>query len=324
MCEIFPKNLFHRNPESQALARAGFLKGIIIICRPLVWLIYKIAKFLVRLFGISLSGTSAPITQEEIIDLIETGEEEGIIKTEEREMIHSIFEFGDLKVRDVMIPRVDMVALSAKSSFKEALDKIVKTGHSRLPVYGETRDDIVGLLYAKDLLGKLGQKDFEKFSIEKLYREIEFVPEEMPVSNLFKDLKRKKTHFAIVVDEYGGTAGIVTIEDVLEELVGEIEDEFDKSHKMHRFDGDTLLVKSKLPLRDLEELTNVEIPANGADTIGGLIFQKLGRIPSEGEEIVIGNLSFKIRSIEKKRIKEIQVRKIEMDGEEEILPEVME
>jgi len=320
ICEMFPKNYFHKNPESQALSRAGFLKALITISRPLVRLIYIMAKSIVRIFGISLSGTSSPITEEEIINLIETGEETGVIKTGERDMIHSIFEFGDLKVKDIMIPRVDMVALSIKSSLKDALDMIVKSGHSRLPVYGESKDDILGLLYAKDLLGKLGQKDFEKLPIEKLHRDVEYVTDEMLLSNLFNEMKRKKSHFAIVVDEYGGTAGIVTIEDVLEELVGEIEDEFDKSHKLHIYDGDKWIVKSKLNLHDLETLTDVALPENGADTVGGLIFQKLGRIPSEGEEIEIGKLTFRIRSVEKKRIKEIEVRKTEPEKPEE-LPE---
>ena len=324
MCEIFPKNLFHRNPETQALARAYFLNAIITLTKPPAKLIYGISKLVVRAFGISLSGSSAPITEDEIIDLIETGEETGVIKTGERDMIHSIFEFGDLKVKDIMIPRVDMVALSIKSSLKDALDMIVKSGHSRLPVYGESKDDVLGLLYAKDLLGKLGQKDFEKLSLEKLHRDVEYVTDEMLLSNLFNEMKRKKAHFAIVVDEYGGTAGIVTIEDVLEELVGEIEDEFDKSHKLHIYDGDKWIVKSKLNLHDLETLTDVALPENGADTVGGLIFQKLGRIPSEGEEIEIGKLTFRIRSVEKKRIKEIEVRKTEPENLEEPFEETYE
>ena len=313
VCENLPKNLFHRDAENQALSRAGFLKATIVVTKPLLWLVYNVSSLILRFFGITLKNAAAPVTEEEIIDLIETGKEEGLIQEQEREMIHSIFEFGDLKVKDVMIPRVDMHALNIKTPLSEALRMIVDTGHSRLPVYGKTRDDVLGLLYAKDVLSKLGQKDYEKITLEKLYRDIEFVPEEMLLSNLFNQMKLKKTHLAVVVDEYGGTAGIVTIEDVLEELVGEIEDEYDKNRLLSRGSGDTWVVDGKLNLHDLEDLTEVEIPSDAADTVGGLILHKLGRMPVEGDEISVGNLLFKVISVKSRRVKEIEVRKSQLE-----------
>lgn len=308
-CEILPKNLFHQNPEYHALKRAGFLRFTIAISTPIVWLTYNLSKLLLRMVGITLSSSAAPITEEEIIDLIDTGEEEGVIQEHEREMIHSIFEFGDLRVRDVMIPRVDMNALKHSAKMSDALQMVVETGHSRIPVYGKDRDDIVGLIYAKDLLDKLSDANVNEMPLKDLIHEVEFVPEEMAVSKLFNDMKSKKNHFAIVADEYGGTAGLVTIEDVLEEIVGEIEDEFDKEEPMVREEKGVWIVEGKLNLHDLEDLVEVEFPENGADTVGGLIYLHLGRIPDEGNQIEMSGLIFKVLQVENQRITEIEIRK---------------
>ncbi len=308
-CEILPKNLFHQNPEYHALKRAGFLRFTIVISTPIVWLAYNLSKLLLRMVGITLSSSAAPITEEEIIDLIETGEEEGVIQEQEREMIHSIFEFGDLRVRDVMIPRVDMNALKHTANLSDALKMIVETGNSRIPVYGKDRDDIVGLIYAKDLLDRLGDKNVDEIPLKDLIQEVEFVPEEMALSKLFNDMKSKKNHFAIVADEYGGTAGLITIEDVLEEIVGDIEDEFDREEPLAREKEGVWIVEGKLNLHDLEDLVNVEFPENGADTVGGLIYLKLGRIPDEGNQIEMSGLLFKVLKVENQRITEIEIRK---------------
>jgi len=308
-CEILPKNLFHQNPEYHALKRAGFLKFTIVVSTPVVWLAYNLSKLLLRMVGITLSSSAAPISEEEIIDLIETGEEEGVIQEHEREMIHSIFEFGDLRVRDVMIPRVDMNALKHTAKMSDALKMVVETGHSRIPVYGKDRDNIVGLIYAKDLLDRLSDENVNEMPLNDLIREVEFVPEEMALSKLFNDMKRKKNHFAIVADEYGGTAGLVTIEDVLEEIVGEIEDEFDQEEPLAREEKGVWIVEGKLNLHDLEDLVDVEFPENGADTVGGLIYMQLGRIPDEGNQIEMSGLIFKIHKVENQRITEIEIRK---------------
>lgn len=308
-CEILPKNLFHQNPEHHALKRAAFLRFTIVVSAPVVWLAYNMSKLLLKVVGITLSSSAAPITEEEIIDLIETGEEEGVIQEYEREMIHSIFEFGDLRVRDVMIPRVDMNALKHTSKLSDALKMVVETGNSRIPVYGKNRDDIVGLIYAKDLLDKLVDKNVDELPLKDIVQEVEFVPEEMVVSKLFNNMKSKKNHFAIVVDEYGGTAGLVTIEDILEEIVGEIEDEFDLDDPVSQEEEGVWIVEGKLNLHDLSDLVEVEFPENGADTVGGLIYLKLGRIPDEGNQIEMSGLIFKIQKVENQRIAEIEIRK---------------
>ena len=308
-CEILPKNLFHQNPEYHALKRAAFLRFTIVVSTPVVWLTYNMSKLLLRMVGITLSSSAAPITEEEIIDLIETGEEEGVIQEYEREMIHSIFEFGDLRVRDVMIPRVDMNALKHTSKMSDALKMVVETGNSRIPVYGKDRDDIVGLIYAKDLLGKLVDENVDELPLKDIVQDVEFVPEEMAVSKLFNGMKIKKNHFAIVVDEYGGTAGLVTIEDILEEIVGEIEDEFDLDDPVPQEEDGVWIVEGKLNLHDLSDLVEVDFPENGADTVGGLIYLELGRIPDEGNQIELSGLIFKIQKVENQRIAEIEIRR---------------
>lgn len=308
-CEIHPKRLFYKNPEFYALNLAVFLKRAIIIFRPIVYITFNVSRSLLKLFGVRISTESSHITEEEIIDLIETGEEEGLIQEHEKEMIHSIFEFGDLKVKDIMVPRVDMHALNKDANVTEALRLIVERGHSRIPVYRRDRDDIIGIVYAKDLLGMLADEAFTKMRVEQIMREVEFVPEEMPLSNLFNEMKRKKTHFAIVADEYGGTAGLVTIEDVLEEIVGEIEDEFDVAKPLYHENKGVWIVNGKLNLHDLEDLLDMEFPENGADTVGGLIYMILGRIPDVGDLIEYNGATFKVLSVQNQRITEIEVRK---------------
>jgi putative hemolysin len=315
-CEVLPKNLFHKNPEYYALKYAGFLESIIKTLTPLVWFTFNISKNILKLFGVKISSASAPITEDEIIDLIETGEHEGLIQEQEKEMIHSIFEFGDLRVRDVMVPRVDMNALKDVTTMTDALKMIVETGHSRVPVYHGNRDNIIGLIYAKDLLEKLGAGDIEQFKLIDMVREVEFVPEEMLLSNLFGEMKRKKNHFAIVADEYGGTAGLVSIEDVLEEIVGEIEDEYDVEEPLYRKEQSAWIVDGKLNLHDLEDIIETEIPENGADTVGGLLYQHLGRIPNAGDTVNLNEVSFTVRTVDNQRISEVEIRIVQKTQKE--------
>ncbi len=313
-CEILPKNLFHRSPEQRVLSRAGFLRATIMISAPLVWLTENISRALLWIVGIRLSGAAPPITEEELLTLVESGEEGGVIRKKEREMIHSILEFGDLRVRDVMVPRVDMQALRRDCSVTEAMKRFVETGFSRLPVYGKNRDDIVGILLAKDMLGSLDQQDLEQRSIEPLVQEVEYVPEEMSLSVLFKEMKQKKVHIAIIADEYGGCAGLVTIEDVLEEIVGGIRDEFDKEAPLFLERDGAWVVNGKLNLHDLERMLDIELLEYDADTVGGLIFDKLERIPNAGESVELPHLIFTVKRVINQRIVEVEIRKTSTEG----------
>ncbi len=221
--------------------------------------------------------------------LVNVGEEEGLIEPDEREMIEGIFSFGDTVVREVMVPRVDIIALEQNASLQEALETVIAHGHSRIPVYAETIDNITGILYAKDLLPGLraGQAGM---SLVGLLRPPHFVPEAMKVDALLKDLQARKVHLAMVVDEYGGTAGLATIEDLLEEIVGDIQDEYDVEEPSVSFvhEGE-LLADARVLLHDLNDLTDLHLQSQESDRLGGLVFERLGRVPRVGDQVQLEN-----------------------------------
>ena len=287
--EAFPKALALRNPiqAAQLLARPMALLGWVLA--PLFSLISVALGPLMR----ALSGQNISklplVTEEELRLLVNVGEEEGLIEPDEREMIEGSFSFGDTVVREVMIPRVDIVALDATASLEETLELVVAHGHSRIPVYQETIDQITGILYAKDLLPWL-RADQAEGSIADLLRAPYFVPEMMKVDALLRDLQARKVHVAIVVDEYGGTAGLVTIEDLLEEIVGEIQDEYDVEEPSLRFVGEgELITDARVLLHDLNDVTGLHIESEESDRIGGLVYERLGRVPKVGDEVQIGD-----------------------------------
>ena len=287
--EALPKALAIRNPTGAAHLLASPMVFITRLIWPPINLLSRLTAPLIRL----LSGQPAPhlplVTEEELLLLVNVGEEEGLIEPDEREMIEGIFSFGDTIVREVMIPRVDIVALDVAASLDEALDTVITHGHSRIPVYEETIDRVVGILYAKDLLPSLraGRRDVQ---LAGLLRPPYFVPETMKVDALLKDLQTRKVHLAIVVDEYGGTAGLVTIEDLLEEIVGEIQDEYDAEEPAVQIvTAGHLIADARVPIDDLNDLTGLHLSSEASDRLGGLVFERLGRVPKVGDEVDLGN-----------------------------------
>ena len=293
--ELVPKTLALNFPERLALAVArpiGFLQGLL---SPIVWFVSRISALLVRLLG----GTEKPqggyLSTEELKLLVETGSEQGEIEEEEKEMIHGVIELGDKRVHEVMVPRIGIRAINVDDSLDEVLDMIVRAGHSRLPVFEESLDNIVGILYAKDLLPYLKGNGLAngEIDIRRLVRSPVYVPESKPVDDLLHEMQAAKRHIAIVVDEYGGTAGLVTMEDVVEEIVGEIQDEYDSEDPMvedistddelvFRLDGRV----SMDDLRDLFDLSDDdEADEDAYDTVGGFVVHRVGRIPLPGAEI---------------------------------------
>lgn len=312
--EMIPKTFAVNNPERVAL----------FVVRPVIWLttlfypvatvFIRIANFVVRLFG----GTIARrpfVTEEEIKMMVSVGAEEAAIEEEEKEMIHSIFEFGDTIVREVMVPRPDMVAVESRAKVTEVLDQIIKAGHSRIPVYQETIDNVVGLVYAKDLLIYLNRPKNGKAEavLKKLMRPAYFVPETKRVSELLKEMQQKKTHMAIVLDEYGGTAGLVTIEDLLEEIVGEIFDEYDLEEAMVEvLSADSYRIDGRAPMDEIRDLVGVDLPEFGGDTIGGFVYNLVGHIPVPGELVEYNSLTFEVEKVVGRRISKIIVVKKEI------------
>ena len=293
--ELVPKTLALNFPERLALGVAAPISFIQGLLRPIVWFVTRISAVLVRLLGGKEKPQGGYLSTEELKLLVETGSEQGGIEEEEKEMIHGVIELGDKVVHEVMVPRIGIRAINVDDSLDEVLEMIVRAGHSRLPVFEESLDNIVGILYAKDLLPylKASVGGNGAIDIRDIVRQPVYVPESKPVDDLLHEMQAAKRHIAIVVDEYGGTAGLVTMEDVVEEIVGEIQDEYDSEESSvedvstdemvaFRLDG----MVSMDDLRDLFDLSDEDEPDEEAyDTIGGFIIHRVGRIPLPGTEI---------------------------------------
>ncbi|MEM8533484.1 MAG: hemolysin family protein [Chloroflexota bacterium] len=287
--EAVPKTLATRFPSHTADMLARPMAWLTRLLWPLISFVDIVTRPLIRL----LVGPSAPrtplVTEEELLLLVNVGEEEGFIEPDEREMIEGIFSFGDTIVREVMCPRVDIVAVDIDASLDEALELIISDGHSRLPVFRETIDNVVGILHVKDLLPALRTEHHEK-KIASLMRPPHFVPETMKVAALLKDLQTRKTHMTVVVDEYGGTAGVVTIEDLLEEIVGDIQDEYDADEpSIEVVKEGELLADARISLDDINDVAELNLESTESDRLGGLVYELLGRVPTVGDEVQVSS-----------------------------------
>jgi putative hemolysin len=308
--EVIPRAYGITNAKAVALRATPFMSGLDVAIGPFVRVLIGVLRRTASALGIRWAVPY--LTAEDVIAVVEAGEEEGEIEEEEREMIHSILELGDTTVREVMVPRVDMIAVERKSPIRAVLAKITEKGHSRIPVYEERVDRIVGVVYAKDLLRRsLAEATDEP--VERVMREPFFVPEGKRVDDLLRDFQRAKVHLAIVVDEYGGTAGLITMEDVLEEIVGEIQDEYDREVDLFESTGpDTALVNAKIPIDDLNERFNINVPADRHDTLGGYLYDLIDRVPAEGEsyEDRESGLLFKVEKVDRQRIARVRIRRL--------------
>lgn len=267
-----------------------------------------------ELLGRFLSGRRR-ITEEEIQEIISAGEEEGLINPRENRMIRSILDLRDSVVREIMVPRTDMACIDSNDTIQEVLAKIIACGHSRLPVYEGTVDNIIGLLYAKDLLKYWGM-DVSSFDLRKILRAPYYIPETKNLEELLQEFRRKKVHMAIVIDEYGGTSGLVTIEDLLEQIVGDIQDEYDLEEErlLPQPDG-SAIVDARLPVEEMEEHFGIEVEREMFDTVGGLIFHLTGRIPRVGEEISMGDIQMTILDADERKIRRVRIERLKETGE---------
>ncbi len=307
--ELVPETIALQHSERLALWLARPLAVIAAVAMPVVRVVVWISSGLSRLFG-ALPQSSMPfVTEEEIKTLVDAGEEEGVIEEEEKAMIYSIFELGDTLVREVMVPRIDVVALEVTTPMLEAVDTIMKVGHSRIPIYQETIDNVVGVLYAKDLLPYLskGQTDVP---LRSIVRAAYFIPETKRAGDLLPDLQQRRIHMAVVMDEYGGMAGIVTIEDLLEEIVGEIQDEYDTEEPfVEMVNANEYLFDARVDLDDLNQLMNVALPTEDSDTLGGFIYTQLGRVPVVGDRLTFENLVLTVEEVAGRRIKKVRIER---------------
>lgn len=317
--ELVPKRLAMRNSEKIAFGTIGIIRTISIITAPFVKLLTASTNGVSKLFGIS--GTDEEtVTEEEIRMMVDVGEEKGSIKEEEKELINNVFEFNDKVVSEIMIHRKDIYAIDINSDIDNILKELDEYKYSRIPVYEENIDNIVGMLFIKDLLANVNKK--EKVKIAKIIREPYFVSENKPIDELFRDLQKNKHQLAIVLDEYGGTAGLVTMEDIIEELVGNIFDEYDEEEKeFEKIDDNTFLISGSVSIHDLRKILGVEIPEGEYDTLSGYLIELLGRIPSDDEKPVIETkrVTYKIEDYEEKRILWVKAcrNNVEEDAQEE-------
>ena len=300
--ELVPKRLAMRNSEKIAFGTIGIIRAISIITAPFVKLLTASTNGVSKLFGIS--GTDEEtVTEEEIRMMVDVGEEKGSIKEEEKELINNVFEFNDKVVSEIMIHRKDIYAIDINSDIDNILQELDEYKYSRIPVYEENIDNIVGMLFIKDLLANVSKK--EKVDISKIMREPYFVSENKQIDELFRDLQKNKHQLAIVLDEYGGTAGLVTMEDIIEELVGNIFDEYDDEEKeFEKIDDNTFMISGSVSIHELRKILGVEIPEGEYDTLSGYLIELLGRIPSDDEKPVIETkrVTYKIEDYEEKRI----------------------
>ncbi|MCR4441375.1 MAG: hemolysin family protein [Peptococcaceae bacterium] len=309
--EITPKTLASRRAEEFVLGAGRFVNFLGVVFYPVVRLLNSITGFLLKPFGGKLPENPL-VTEEEIRMLVNVGQEEGLLDEDEREMIDSIFEFDDTLVREIMVPRIDIAAVSVDETPDAVIKLVVELGHSRIPVYENTVDNIIGVIYAKDLLKPLLEGPDKMPPIRQLMRLAYYVPESKKVRDLFAELRKEKVHMAIVLDEYGGTAGLVTIEDVIEEIVGEIQDEFDKEEKNIEVLADgTLLVDARTSICDINELLELDLPDDEFDTISGLVFHILGRPPQEGQKVEIDNLHVVVEKVAGRRIVKLRLKKVD-------------
>lgn len=308
--ELVPKRLAMKYYEKIAFSSIGVIKFLSIITLPFVKVLSAVTNFISKLFGIS-ENEEEVVTEEEIKMMIDEGEEKGTIQQEEKEMIHNIFEFNDITVSEVMTHRTDVYAIEMDSEINDIIKELDDYKYSRIPVYEETIDNIKGILFVKDLLKYLHGK--KAIKIKNIMREAYFVSENKPINELFKNLQKNKMQMAIVVDEYGGTAGIVTMEDLLEEIVGNIFDEYDEIENDYtKIDDNTFLINGSVSINDLKKILKIDLPEGDYETLSGYLINLLGRLPKDNETPIIETkqVNYKIEKSEDKRIVLVKACKI--------------
>lgn len=315
--ELIPREIARSYAEPLALWSIYPFNFLSYLAAPLARFITKVGRSLTGRWDEAGDYGLGTITEEDLRTYVDAGEEGGLLKEEEKEMIYSIFDLGDTLAREIMVPRIDVVAVEADTPVAEALDIILEAGHSRVPVYDDIIDNIIGILYAKDLLAHW-RNGGQPRPVRGLEREVYYVPETKPVSDLLRELQSKKVHIAIVVDEYGGTAGLVTIEDILEEIVGEIQDEYDtEEFLMDRISDDEYIFSARMDLDDINDLMAVDLPTDESDTLGGLVYSMLGRVPSVGDTLDVADLHLTVLAVDGRRIVQVKAQRIKLDEKDE-------
>ncbi|MBN1217351.1 MAG: HlyC/CorC family transporter [Anaerolineae bacterium] len=308
--ELIPREIARNHAEVIALRSIYLLYFLSHLATPVARAVTRISWTLTGRPDDGESGGLGVITEEDLLTYVDASEEGGALKKDEKAMIYSIFNLDDTLAREIMVPRIDVVAIEVETSLMAALDAILEAGHSRVPVYRDNIDNVVGILYAKDLLA-YWRDGGEPGSVQSLLREVYYVPETKPVSELLRELQKKKVHIAIVVDEYGGMAGLVTIEDILEEIVGEIQDEYDSEEFfMERISDNEYIFNARADLDDINTIMSIDLPTDESDTLGGLVYAMLGRVPEVGDFVEAFGFRLTVLTVEGRRIGTVKIQRL--------------
>lgn len=305
--EITPKTVSANTPEKVALMVAKPIKFFMIILKPVVAIFNVITKIIFKLLGVDDHGVRPFITEEELKTMVNVSHEEGLLEIEEREIINNVFQFGDMQAKEAMVQRLDIVAIDTEDSYEEIIELLKTEKISRMPVYEETIDDIIGILNIKDVIF-LSDEEIDNFDIKKYVRDPFFTYEFKKITQLLEEMKKDKSQMAIVVDEYGGTAGLITIEDLVEVIVGDIEDEYDEEEdEIQVISSSEYLVEGSTKISDVNEVLNINLESDEFDSIGGYIIGYIKHIPEENEVIEVDHVKFNIESVDKNRIMKIRI-----------------
>ncbi len=311
--EITPKTIAVSHAERFALFVAYPIRFLIKVTHPVVWFFTRLPGWILKTMG-AKSPSSPFITEDDIRAMIDLGEESGTLQEEEKEMLHKVFEFGDTVASESMVPRTEIVAIHDEATVGEALQLVKEKGYSRYPVIHEKMDNVVGILYIKDILIKMSEGRVDSNTpIRDFVRDAYFIPENKKISELLAEMQKRKFQIAIVMDEYGGTAGLITLEDLMEEIVGSLQDEFEKiqaEKDVEVIDERTFIVSGTTPLDEVSELVDVKLESEDFHTIGGYVFGLFGRLPKEGEQIRYHNLRFLVMQMDGKKIAKIKITKV--------------
>src|SRR5260221_3031887 len=309
-CEITPKTAAVQNPLRWARALLNPVRGAVWLLRPIVSLLTAVTNSLVRLMGGQVRHRGPFVTEEELRLLVNVGEEEGVLEEEETEMIRSIFKFADTTVREVMIPRIDMVMLESDATVDEAVDLALQGGFSRIPVYEDTIDNIIGVLYTKDMLRQL-REDHNTLPIRDLVRPAYFVPVTKKLDDLLREIRQRRIHMVIVIDEYGSVAGLVTIDDLVEDIVRDIRDEYDRHVNLYeQINQYEYIFDAKISIDEFNELMDTDLGDEDYDTLGGFLYAQLDKIPVAGDTITFKDLTFTVLTTRGRRITKVRVERV--------------
>ena len=315
--EIFPRKLAKQRSEELARGLCGLQNIVSILMFPIIWVALKFANVILLIFKLKTDVDEQEYSEEEIMSILEVGQLTGSLKEEGKKMIGSIFQFDDERAYEIMTPRTDVFMIDITDPPEEYVDQLMKLRYTRMPVCRNGSDDIIGILHIKDYLIKARESGFDKVNIEEILREPYFVPETKKIDTLFVELQKERQHIAILIDEYGGFSGIVTVEDIIEEIVGEIDDEYDEAEVyIEKIEDDTYLVDGNVDLDNLNEELGTNLMSETSETLGGFIIDILGEIPQDGyinQTIEFDNILFTILSVKVRRIEKIRLKILRND-----------